>query len=277
LAARLCIFFVVLLLPPSLSFNVRPILIIWNVGQGQWVSVVDDQGCWHFDMGGEFAPWEAVMAECRARRNFVSLSHWDWDHVGFVGRARFYLPNICLLLPPQGRSTPRKEKLLAGMEDCAGLDGWKVDDQMAIGANPIVANEKRLKIQAEVKPNNDHRPRLPFSHWNGAINKTANASSRVIWWRGVLLPGDSSRDQEKFWVHAIKNLSRTRFLILGHHGSATSTGQELLHKLKNVRMAIASARFKRYGHPHSRVRADLSRARIPLLRTEDWGTIRVAL
>jgi competence protein ComEC len=276
LAARLCLFVVILFLPPRLSLDFRPSLIIWNVGQGQWVSIVDDHGCWHFDMGGEFAPWEAVMAECRARRNFVSLSHWDWDHVGFVGRARFYLPNICLLLPPQGRSTPRKEKLLSGMEDCAGLDDWKVDDQMANGVNAIAANEKRLKTQAQAQANDD-RPRLPFSHWNGAIDKTANASSRVILWRGILMPGDSSRDQEKYWVRAIKNLSRTRILILGHHGSATSTGEDLLRTLKNVRVAIASARFKRYGHPHLRVRTDLSRSGIPLLRTEDWGTIRVAL
>ena len=263
MAARLCLFIVILLLPPRLSLDFQASLIVWNVGQGQWVTVVDGHGCWHFDMGGEFAPWAAVMAECRARRNFVSLSHWDWDHVGFVGRARFYLPNICLLLPPQGRSSVRKEKLLAGMDDCADMDG----------GNAQVSKAE----ESTATPPRSQRTRRPYAHWDGAVNKTANASSRVILWRGILLPGDSSRDQEKFWVRAMKDLAHTRILILGHHGSATSTGEDLLRTLQNVRFAIASARFKRYGHPHSRVRSDLSRSGIPLLRTEDWGTIRVAL
>ncbi len=239
MASRACVFLLIFLLGTSLSREYFSELIVWNVGQGQWATVVTEEGCWHFDVGGEFAPWTAIMAECRARRNFVSLSHWDWDHVNFVGRARNYLPNICLLLGPQGRSSERKEKLLAGMNDCA--------------------------------------LRRPFYYWNGAVGKNANASSRVVSWRRILFPGDSSRDQERTWVERLPDVAAARILVLGHHGSATSTGLDLLRKAQRLRFAIASARFKRYGHPHARVRADLWKRGIPLLRTEDWGTIRVRL
>lgn len=239
MAARLCIFALVFLVGSSLSREFFTVLIVWNVGQGQWATVSDERGCWHFDVGGEYAPWSEIMEECRGRRNFVSLSHWDWDHVGLVGRARFYLPEICMLLRPQGIGSERKERQLAGMEDCAFA--------------------------------------RPYVFWDGALGKNANASSRVVSWRGVLLPGDSSRDQEKFWAEQLAGVSAARILVLGHHGSATSTGLDLLRKISRVRFAVASARFKRYGHPHPRVRADLVKRGIPLLRTEDWGTIRIRL
>jgi len=239
MAARACIFLLILFLSTRVSLEYASELIVWNVGQGQWATIIDEEGCWHFDIGGEFAPWEEIMSVCRARRNFVSLSHWDWDHVGFVGRARFYLPNICLLLAPQGEGSARKKRQLNGMEECSS--------------------------------------EIPFSFWNGALGKNANASSRVVSWRGALLPGDSSRDQEKIWVEQLAGVRTARILVLGHHGSATSTGQDLLKKIEKVKFAVASARFKRYGHPHPRVRTDLLKKGIPLLRTEDWGTIRIPL
>jgi competence protein ComEC len=95
-------------------------LIVWNVGQGQFVTMTDESGCWHFDIGGEFAPWKSVMSECRGRRNFVSLSHWDWDHVGMVAAAARFLPNMCLLFPPPGENgkSPRKLRQLQNIHAC---------------------------------------------------------------------------------------------------------------------------------------------------------------
>ncbi len=238
MAARTSLFLITFLLGTRISPDFTSWLIVWNVGQGQWATISDETGCWHFDIGGEFAPWTAIMKECRAVKNFVSLSHWDWDHVGLVGKARFYLPNICLLSPPQGRGSERKEKQLRGLESCT--------------------------------------TNKPYALWDGATNKTANASSRVILWRQVLLPGDSSRDQEKIWIDKLDVLS-ARILVLGHHGSATSTSRELIEKLKSARISIASARRSRYGHPHPRVTEALSKIGIPVLRTEEWGSIRIPL
>ncbi len=241
MAKKTCFFLIVFLFAGSLSTEVRRELIVWNVGQGQWATIIDEDGCWHFDVGGEFAPWTAVMRECRGRRNFISLSHWDWDHVGLVGRAGRFLPNLCLLLKPpgvEGRSA-RKVNLLKNLEDC--------------------------------------RAAIRFSYWTGSLHSTTNASSRVVLWQGVLLPGDSPIDQEKKWIKHFAALKRVRVLVLGHHGSQTSTGKDLLAQLRGLKMAIASSRFRRYGHPHVKVRNALRDRGIPLLTTEDWGTIRVPL
>jgi competence protein ComEC len=93
----------------------------------------------------------------------------------------------------------------------------------------------------------------------------------------LLAPGDSPRDEEKKWIHHFAGLERVRVLVLGHHGSRTSTSQDLLAKLSGVRVAIASARFRRYGHPHTEVVRELAQRKISLLRTEEWGTIHMRL
>jgi competence protein ComEC len=238
---HVCVFLIIFLLGSSLSIETQRWLIVWNVGQGQFVTMTDERGCWHFDIGGEFAPWTAVMSECRGRRNFVSLSHWDWDHVGMVGTAARFLPNACLLLPPPGENgkSPRKMRQLKNLRAC--------------------------------------HETAPFSSWTGSLHSSTNASSRVVYWQQVLVPGDSPIDQEKLWIHSFKNLERARILILGHHGSQTSTGKDLLKALTSVRLAIASSRHRRYGHPHMKTQNALRARAIPLLTTEEWGTIRVEL
>lgn len=94
---------------------------------------------------------------------------------------------------------------------------------------------------------------------------------------GVLAPGDSSTRAETTWASTLRNLEETRYLIVGHHGSRTSTGEHLLKRLSRLRLAIASARQRRFGHPHPEVLERLSRHHIPLLRTEDWGNIHIVL
>jgi competence protein ComEC len=239
MAARFGVFCIAYVLGSLLTADIPPELIVWNVGQGQWVTMVDGQGCWHIDMGGEFAPWKKIRETCRARDNRISLSHWDTDHIGFAGKARSQLPNLCLINAPVGRASPHKEALIYSLPRCAGHS--------------------------------------PFTQWSDLSGKTANDKSWVVLWHRVLLPGDSTRTEEKKWMHHMPGLEAARIFVLGHHGSRTSTSQELLNSLKNIRVAIASARFRRYGHPHAEVVRELFRAHVPLLRTEEWGTIHMRL
>jgi competence protein ComEC len=239
MAAQVGVFLIAFLLGTLGSADQPPELIVWNVGQGQWITIIDNAICWHIDMGGEFAPWRSIRDHCRQRDNRVSLSHWDMDHIVFVGGARSQLPNLCLINAPLGPSSPRKESLILTIPKCA------------------VAS--------------------PYQQWSNPEGRTANAKSWVVLWRGVLAPGDSPRDQEKKWIRQMSDLASTRFFILGHHGSRTSTSKDLLAKIPHALMAVASSRFRRYGHPHAEVVRELDRARIPLLRTEEWGTIHFRL
>lgn len=239
MAARFCLCVSLILSARAISPDWLPSLTVWNVGQGQWVTLSDDSGCWHFDTGGEFAPWPAIMALCRRRANFVWLSHWDWDHLSFAGGARRNLPDICFLGKPLGPANAKKLRALYEAKDCSAKIG--------------------------------------FESWAGYDRGEANERSRVALVREVLIPGDSTRTQEKRWVRELAGVERARILILGHHGSRTSTSKILAANIPRVRMAIASARFRRYGHPHREVEKRMKEKQIPVLRTEDWGTIRIQL
>lgn len=70
---------------PDLAINT---FIVWNVGQGQWLTWIDLKGtCFHFDMGGEYAPFQAIHRFCH-KRHFYALTHTDSDHQRFLKKFR---------------------------------------------------------------------------------------------------------------------------------------------------------------------------------------------
>lgn len=229
---------------------VLPALITWNVGQGLWVTWVDDRTCWHFDMGGEFAPWQALRALCRPRENLVRLSHWDMDHIGFIARAQRRLPNLCLWQKPIGPGSATKRALIAKIKSC-------------------------IQPGAQAGPQPEHDPAREILSPSHSAARTSNDMSHVyLISHAALLPGDSTSHAEKTWAYSLHNVE-FRALILGHHGSRTSTSDLLLNETKRIGLAIASARRSRYGHPHREVVERLKRNSIPVLSTEDWGSLIV--
>jgi len=229
----------VLLMTTSIDSDIAREFVVWNVGQGQWVTMLDEQGCWHFDAGGEFAPWEQIARLCRSRKNHVWLSHWDWDHIGFIPRLRRTLQQSCLFEVPVGLASAKKTALLKDFALCRAY---------------------------------------PFAQWEPPDRGKSNDRSRVTEVYSFLIPGDSTSAQEKIWIRKMMGLqTRTRVLILGHHGSRTSSSKLLLEELKYLRMAVSSSRFRRYGHPHREVESLLRSARVPLLTTEAWGNIHFQL
>lgn len=220
-------------------------LVVWNVGQGQWVTTVQEEQCWHFDVGGEFFPWKKLTAVCKKKENKIYLSHWDWDHIGAL--ARWPSWSTCIALAPHGKSSKHKMKMLEQFSNCA---------------------ENGSAVKSTAKQNLVRQ----WSPDSSIKQKDTNSASHVIQYAQFLIPGDSPRAQELQW----KNTSwvpQSKVLILGHHGSRTSTSKELLEQLPRLTMAIASARWKRYKHPHAETESLLKQHHIALLRTEDWGSI----
>lgn len=185
--------------------------------------------------------WSTLKTECRSKLNRVYFSHWDQDHIGFLKRAHQILSNLCIAAMPGGDTkSPRKLNLFKAVPFCQAQD-------------PLV-----------------HELKTPVSQ----LPKASNDSSRVFLLRKRnLVPGDSSQKQEAEWSKA--NLNLVDSLILGHHGSRTSTSPTLLKRLVNLKIAIASARKSRYGHPHKETNHKLKEHGVSVLSTNDWGTIQL--
>lgn len=215
----------------------RGVWLVWNVGQGQWLTYIEGKHCLHFDIGGERASWLRISRWCKRRENSIFISHWDWDHISFASRSRSALPGACIWAPSKEGISERKTRVLGQLQPCHEMPKFQV--------------------------------------WVPAFSQSSNDSSRVAFWQGMLIPGDSSKAQEKYWSRQMSGLSKARWLLVGHHGSRTSTSRLLLDQLPHLKQAVISARQSRYGHPHAEVIRDLRFYKVPTLRTEDWGDIAI--
>lgn len=221
-------------------------LVTWNVGQGQWLTHISNSHCRHFDMGGETFPWKTLRKACHGKTNLVYLSHWDWDHIGALSktqRVRTNLPELCLKLRPRGKSSRYKERLLKRWPHCQNSMNLSPDD---------------------------------LRQWSPSTGKDSNSQSHVLRMGDILIPGDSPATEERTW-RQLPWIRSARILILGHHGSRTSSSEALLTELPSLKLGIVSARWARYRHPHPQVLERFARRSIPLIRTEDWGNIWIEL
>ncbi len=222
-------------------------LIVWAVGQGQMVTYLSDKYCHHFDMGGEEGkfPKKKVFKLCRNKKNKVHYTHWDWDHIKFSSQAKRIFPSLCrVVLPGQGLPQSRKKRrMIQRIPPC------------------IAQNHSSIKELL----------------WPDTIQpKNSNESSRIFVVKNrVLIPGDSNNRMEKYWSHLIED--PIQVLIVGHHGSSSSTSNFLLTSLPHLNLAVASARKRRYGHPHFRTVRRLNNKGVLLLSTEDFNHIRISL
>lgn len=123
-------------------------------------------------------------------------------------------------------------------------------------------------------------PRFRFLSPAAAQGLSGNDASCVLMvdtGRGrVLLAGDISQPQEfqllRYWRQALA----ADVLLVGHHGSATSTAQAWLNHVDPT-LAIHSAGYgNRFGHPHPRVQARLAAHGVRQHMTWQQGALEVA-
>ncbi len=264
------------LYPLPLGYEIQEQLVVWNVGQGQWVTWIMQTQCEHFDMGGERADWKLIRRLCGSRRNKVHFSHWDLDHINFVTRARGVLPNICIATYPVG--PPPKPYKLKMMQSLRACSDEKRKDRADASDHSAEAKLVPQLTQQAFGIGRDRWTRLRAYRRRARARPDTNVKSQIYAIKDVaLIPGDSTKKQEQVWSENLAGSGRMKWLILGHHGSQTSTSLPLLQNLRHLKLAIASCRRKRYGHPHASVVKRLHMRGVSVITTEDWGAIRLAL
>lgn len=193
-------------------------------------------------MGGEFFP-KNIFNIC-SQLNSLTLTHLDFDHSNFIKKS---LKKLHCLDPQLNIHIENKNK-------------------------KFNLNKKTQYCQT---PQSDFisifNPRRTES-----MTQSNDLSFVYLVKNQVLISGDSTQKAEKLWLHH-PSLATARVLILGHHGSKTSTSDQLLNKLPELKIAVSSARFMKYGHPHPMVLMKLKEKKIPHLSTQDWGNIFIEI
>lgn len=105
---------------PCIEFSYQEKLVVWNIGQGQWVTLIKNENCFHFDAGGEKFPWRKIEFYCGSRNNYFFFSHWDFDHIGAAKNLFNHLGKICIAAMPGGPATSlSKSIMLDELPKCA--------------------------------------------------------------------------------------------------------------------------------------------------------------
>ena len=92
----------------------------------------------------------------------------------------------------------------------------------------------------------------------------------------MLMTGDSEPPSRRWWLENCQEYLRDcSVLKLAHHGSHNGTDRNWLEVVR-PELAVASlGSGNSYGHPHAQTLELLKAHQIPLIRTDQWGTITI--
>lgn len=95
----------------------------------------------------------------------------------------------------------------------------------------------------------------------------------------LLLTGDVEGDAEKLLIQELRNrgIENITMLKVAHHGSSSSTSEELLEQIQPSVSIISCGRNNRYGHPHAETMIRLEESGTKIFQTSKSGAITVQI
>ncbi len=235
---------------------------IFDVGQGSAALIVSAGGKRALIDGGPDARvlegLHRAMPFLSRRIDLVVLSHPDSDHLtGLLPVLERYDVGA-ILLSGVAKTSARYDTFLA----LAARDGIPI-----LIADPlrdiILDTDVLLDI---VWPPPPGRPRPSAANDLSVTVRVISGSA------SVLLPGDISERAEKLLLTTGQTVD-SDVLVLGHHGSRTSTATGFLLAVSPHAAVVSVGAENRYGHPHPSILARLAHFGIALRSTALEGDI----
>ena len=228
---------------------------VLDVGQGQCVLLQSEGKNYMVDCGSDYSKHAAnkaaatLLSQGVTRLDGMILTHYDEDHVGGVAMLLSRIPADLLVLP-----------------EGAGGEEFEGDIQSAFDGT-LLRGDKDISIawgEASIRI---------FASFD---RETTNESSLCVLFHtekcDILITGDRSTVGESFLLRTAQ-LPQLDALIVGHHGSANSTGEALLAATQPATAVISVGEGNRYGHPAQEVLDRLTAYGCTIRRTDLEGTI----
>ncbi len=224
-----------------------------DVGQGQSI-LLQSEGCtWLVDCGGNS---DKVAADAAAKQllgqgidtlDGVIMTHYDRDHMGGLPYLLQRIDSNVLILPDT-MDQEKKESLPEG----------NYETILTKDTVTIEYGTSRLTVFGPVYSGYSNENSLCI------LFETENCA--------ILIPGDRSKFGEAMLLREF-TLPDVDILVAGHHGSASSTSEELLDAVKPETVLISVEEDNRYGHPAQELLDRLQARHIEIIRTDEAGTI----
>lgn len=115
-------------------------------------------------------------------------------------------------------------------------------------------------------------PEQGVSGWGERTNDGSIVAQLVYGSTTVMLTGDAAFDTEEKLLGAGESVE-SDILKVGHHGSKTSTSDAFIKAVHPSVALISVGAHNMYGHPTQETLSRLSAAGVPVMRTDQEGTI----
>jgi len=237
---------------------------VLDVGQGQSVLVRTGEFLTLVDCGGDSRddPGDVAANYLQAlgcsSLDLLVVSHYHADHAN----------GILQLL----RRVRVKEVALPDVE---ADDPLRVEIMAAAGEKGIPV--RFVREDAKISPAENEQVSIfaPVSE-EGTTNELGLTVLAAVGQTEVLITGDMEQEGERRLIERAE-LPDIEVLVVGHHGSDTSTTPELLEIVKPDLALISVGLNNKYGHPSQDTLSRLDQAGIKTYRTDLYGTIEVQL
>lgn len=239
-------------------------MIFWNVGQGDFITLITPVGCWAFDVGGSVTLSLKTVTylrdHCKGRRLDLFVSHFDKDHIRNYARLATHL---IIGKAYFSHLEPRSQF------------GKRLLDQLKFQSSVIT--EIRAGFQAKL--GGFHL----LSLWPPPgikLGKAENDRSEVLLLEGfgvkILMTGDFPGKLERKLEQKLGN-TQVDILKVAHHGSRSSSTAKFLNKLKPKVCVVSVGAHNTYGHPTHETLERLNDIHCTILRTDRLGDIDLKL
>lgn len=227
---------------------------VYDVGQGQSILFESGGKRYLVDCGGDSNKTaadtvaHALLSRGITRLDGIIVTHYDDDHAGGMPLLLTSIAADTLYLPQtEDRGTVRTDLENAGYKiywvDCyAQLDAGDAKFTLIPGEHETKDNERSMCI----------------------LFQAENCD--------ILITGDRSSVGEKALMEDIR-LPELELLVVGHHGSASSTSLELLQATKPKAAIVSAGADNYYGHPSEDVLYRLRLFHCNIWRTDLDGTV----
>lgn len=228
---------------------------VLDVGQGQCILLQSEGRNYLVDCGSYSESYAAdqaagmLLSQGIIRLDGVILTHFDSDHAGGVAYLLTRVPADYLFLPNCPDEDETSQALYAYTE--GAVQNVLKDMVVSFGNTKI-----SIIPSKSASSNNESGLAILF--------QTKNCD--------ILITGDRSEKGELELIEHM-TLPELEVLIVGHHGSKTSTCRELLIKTSPEIAIISVAADNSYGHPADEVLQRLEKFGCKIYRTDLSGTI----
>jgi beta-lactamase superfamily II metal-dependent hydrolase len=238
----------------------KPVVVeVLDVGQGDSILIRSPEGKTALIDAGptKEGALEVLKSKGVAHLDLVAISHHHSDHYGGMEDVVRALRPRYFLASHSGHSTTAYLKLLRLVEaqSITAIQPTSRPRQVELGSVELTILPQVPEDRKE-ENNNSVGIRMRYGSFS------------------MFFPGDSEGPERGWWLENHTDLVRDcTILKLAHHGSRNGTDARWLDAVRPELAVASMGRNNEFGHPHTETLSLLRRRQIPLLRTDQLGTI----